>query len=80
MGCAKGSLLELTAMDTRTGLIHQLLPGETIEDLARRLGGKSSDFVPVEREADGVCTRCNGTGSVRRGLLSKKFKPCKCVL
>lgn len=67
-------------MDTRTGLIHELHEGETMEDFARRLEGKPSDFVPVARKPDGVCPKCKGTGAIRRGLFSKRLKPCQCVL
>ena len=67
-------------MDMRTGLIHELKEGETLETLAAQLGGKPKDFVPVARRADGVCPKCKGTGAVRRGLFSKRFKPCECVL
>ena len=49
-------------------------------DFARRLSGKVSDFVPVARQADGVCPKCKGTGARKRGLFSKRFKPCECVL
>ena len=67
-------------MDMRTGLIHELKEGETLETLAAQLGGKPKDFTPVARQADGVCPKCKGTGAVRRGLFSKRFKPCECVL
>lgn len=67
-------------MDTRTGLIHEMQPGESLEDLERRLNAKRGDLVPVARPADGVCPKCKGTGAVRRGLFSKRFKPCECVL
>ena len=67
-------------MDMRTGIIHELKDGETLQDLAAKLGGKPEDFTPVARPAGGVCPKCKGTGSVRRGLFSKRFKPCKCVL
>lgn len=67
-------------MDTRTGLIHEMQPGETMRDFERRLNAQPGDLVPVARPADGVCPKCKGTGSVRRGLFSKRFKPCECVL
>ena len=67
-------------MDTRTGQIHEMHAGETIESFAARLSGKPSDFVPVARQADGVCPKCKGTGARKRGLFSKRFKPCECVL
>jgi hypothetical protein len=68
-------------MDTRTGEIHELPPGESIRDLARRLGGKVSDFVQVATNTpNATCKKCDGNGFVKRGLNSKRFKPCKCVL
>lgn len=67
-------------MDTRTGLIHEMKPGETLQYLERRLNAQFGDLVPVSRQADGVCPKCKGTGSVRRGMFSKRFKPCQCVL
>lgn len=66
-------------MDTRTGLIHEMQPGETLRDLERRLNAQPGDLVPVARQADGVCPKCKGTGAVRRGMFSKRFKPCVCV-
>lgn len=67
-------------MDTRTGLIHEFHESETIEQFAARLGGKPKDFVEAARKPDGTCQKCNGTGAIRRGLFSKRFKPCSCVL
>ena len=67
-------------MDTRTGIIHELNEGETLEDLRRKLKALEDDIVPVARPADGKCPKCNGTGAVRCGLFSKRFKPCECVL
>ena len=55
-------------------------PGETPEEFALRLGGRKSHFVAVARQADGKCSKCNGTGAIRKGLNSKRFKPCSCVL
>jgi hypothetical protein len=65
-------------MDQRTGQIHPL-NGRTLAELAAAENGKVSDFVPVARHPDGTCRRCNGTGAVRRGLFSKRFKPCRCT-
>jgi hypothetical protein len=72
-------------MNTNTGIIYDKLPGETTEQLAARLNssgvfGKASDYVPVARHPDGTCKKCKGTGAVKRGLFSKRFKPCECVL
>ena len=66
-------------MDTRTGLIHEMQPGETLRDMERRLNAQPGDLVPVARKSDGVCPKCKGTGAVRRGIFSKRFKPCVCV-
>lgn len=66
-------------MDTRTGIIHEMQQGETLEQLAQRLGGAASDFVEVKRQPV-ECRRCGGTGRVRAGLNSRRFKPCRCVL
>jgi hypothetical protein len=65
-------------MDTRTGIVHELAAGENLGSLARRVGGLESDFVPVAGKP-GPCRKCGGTGSRRRGLLSRRFKPCECI-
>lgn len=75
-------------MDTRTGEIHDLNHGETLEDFTARLiaakvvapSSRPQDFVEVKRRPDGKCAKCNGTGAVRKGLFSRRFKPCACVL
>ena len=67
-------------MDTRTGEIHELNAGETVDDLAKRLGGKPTDYVPISHRPDGKCRRCNGTGAVPAGFQSKRFKPCRCTM
>ncbi len=67
-------------MDTRTGEIHEMLEGETLPQFARRLGGQPKDFVPVAHRPVGQCPKCHGTGAVKRGLFSRRFKPCECVL
>lgn len=67
-------------MDTRTGLIHEMLPGEDMADFSKRLKGAEDDFVAVAKQPDAQCSKCHGKGSVRRGLRSKRFKPCDCVL
>lgn len=67
-------------MDTRTGKIYDLPEGVSIKSLAKEIGAKPSDLVPVGRRPDGTCRRCNGTGAVRRGLFSKRFKPCRCTM
>jgi hypothetical protein len=67
-------------MNTNTGTIHEIQFNESLNDFAKRLGGKPSDFVQVARHADGVCQKCKGTGAIKRGLFSRRFKPCSCVL
>ena len=66
-------------MDTRTGKIHDLCPGETVADLARRLNAKESDLVMLDKRPDGKCSRCGGTGRRRAGLFSRRYKPCRCT-
>lgn len=66
-------------MDTRTGLFHELQPGETLPDLQRRLNAKPGDLVEAARSADLRCPICKGVGAVRRGLFSKRFKLCRCT-
>ena len=73
--------------DLRTGQIHELRAGENIDDLARRLRGKPSDFVELEKPPAKGCKRCHGTGMVprtfgkhgRRALRRHRFKPCRCT-
>ena len=67
-------------MDTRTGQIYQLEEGESPKDLADRLGAQESDIVALERLPKITCSKCRGKGYVKKGLLSKRFKPCKCTL
>lgn len=77
-------------MDTRTGQIHdvsevlkkipQADPNRGLRDMmAQALGGRPSDYVPVQGEPDPDCTKCDGTGAVKVGLRSKRFKPCECT-
>jgi hypothetical protein len=66
-------------MDTRTGEFHELKPGETLEELAKRLGTLRQALVEVKRLPDGRCAKCGGRGSIPAGLNSKRWKPCKCV-
>lgn len=80
----------LKRMDTRTGHIYDLPPGDTVEQLAKRLAQTDAhhrtvqqltgDIVPLARKPDPSCKKCHGTGAVPRGFGSKRFKPCSCVL
>lgn len=66
-------------MDTRTGLIHETLPGETMEQMAVRVGARPDDMVPIASQPAPTCKKCNGTGSVKAGMFSKRWKPCRCT-
>jgi hypothetical protein len=66
-------------MDTRTGKIYELEKGESLKDLAAKLGGVEKDFVALGKLPDIVCPKCCGTGVIRRGFFSKRFKPCDCT-
>ncbi len=68
-------------MNTNTGEIHELKYGEDLAGLSQRLGIALTDLVPLATgKPDQKCRKCKGTGSIKRGLQSTKFKPCKCVL
>ena len=66
-------------MDTRTGLIHEMLPGETLAEMEKRLNARSGEIVPLQRLPVQVCRKCGGKGFRKAGLLSKRFKPCECT-
>lgn len=52
-------------MDTRTGLIHEMQPGETLRDLERRLNAHPGDLSSAIQRAD---ERTPGSVSVPREL------------
>lgn len=75
-------------MDTRTGYVYtpeQLLTIEKIPLLERQDPFHrtheqfKADLVPVKNVGLANCPHCHGTGSMPKGLNSKRFKPCKCV-
>lgn len=66
-------------MDSSTGIIHSLEQNETMPQLARRIGAKEQDMIPVFYLPKSDCTRCNGTGRRSAGMFSKRFKPCRCT-
>ncbi len=67
-------------MNKSTGEFYELRAGESMRDFATRTGALRSDLVEVARLPDGRCRKCDGRGSIRAGLNSKRFKPCVCVL
>ncbi len=73
-------------MDTRDGSMHRFRGGtednalfESQAEYLKRTNGKPSDLVPVEGEPVPDCTKCKGTGRVRKGMFSRRWKPCKCT-
>ena len=66
-------------MDTRTGQIYNLEEGETLKDLAAKLGGVEKDFVSLGKLPDATCPFCKGRGYRKRGILSRRYKPCDCT-
>lgn len=66
-------------MDTRTGQIHEMADNESFEDFVKRIGVDPSYLVSVENIPDATCKKCNGTGAVRKGMFSKRWKPCGCT-
>lgn len=67
-------------MHLPSGKIHKLLPGETLPELAKRVGAKLEDLTPMDKMPEEKCDKCHGTGRVKRGLNSKRFKLCECTL
>lgn len=68
----------MAGMDLRTGRIHELKDGETLEELARRLGGEPRDFVELKNPPAAKCPKCGGKGYRKPGLFSRRFVPCEC--
>ena len=66
-------------MDTRNGSIHEFSDNKAIAAYLEDTKGKPSDLVPVEGEPVPECGKCKGTGRVRKGMHSKRWKPCKCT-
>lgn len=66
-------------MDTSNGNIYQMLKGESLRDLAVRTGALEKNLVELQRMPSGVCQKCKGTGVLKRGLFSRRFKPCSCT-
>jgi hypothetical protein len=76
-------------MDSQTGTVYPLAPGETFLDLARRLAPDdplkrthieiSRDLVALDKDPDEACPKCHGTGAMPRGEHSRRFKPCDCT-
>ena len=64
-------------MDTRTGLIYDM-PEGGLPQLEQQLNAKRGDLVPLSKAPTAECRKCKGTGRVKRGLMSKRWKPCRC--
>jgi len=63
-------------MDTRTGLIYEAASAAA---LAKKLGADESDIAMLDKLPEGTCRKCNGTGAVKAGMFSRRFKPCRCT-
>lgn len=70
---------ELKTMDTRTGEIFLGRPGESLEEMAVRLGKPAEDLQEIGKLPDTTCPKCKGRGAVPAGFQSKRFKPCECT-
>lgn len=66
-------------MNIETGEIHEQLPNETLDEMANRLGILSNKLVSLGKLPDEKCPKCGGKGYKKRGLNSKRFKPCECT-
>ena len=67
------------SMNTNTGLVHLMNPGETKEQLAQRIGAAPEDIELLSQAPSPVCDKCKGRGSVPAGFGSKRFKRCDCT-
>ena len=67
-------------MDTRTGQILQLEPGESLLDRALKLECPPEAIVPLDRQPQPKCQHCKGKGAVRTGNARKPFRPCRCTM
>ncbi len=73
-------------MDQRTGKIYE---AENMKSLMELMRGDDphnrtdkeleDDLIPIKYDPDPNCRKCHGRGSVRRGIQSNRFKPCKCT-
>lgn len=75
-------------MDTQTGQIHQLPPNQTIDEFVAEIAKTDHlhrtpeeikrDMVLLAKQPEPACPKCKGKGYLRRGLNSRRFKPCPC--
>lgn len=63
-------------MDTRTGLIYE---AESAAALAKKLGTDEGNIVMLDQLPSGACRRCHGTGRMKAGMFSRRYKPCRCT-
>lgn len=62
-------------MDTRDGKFYE----GGLESLTKLLNAAPGDLVPVGNLPAQSCEKCGGKGYKRRGLFSRRFKPCECT-
>lgn len=70
---------KIIKMNTKTGEIFELKEGESLKDLAAKLGGSEKDFVALGKLPDENCPVCKGLGRKKLGLFSRRYKPCDCT-
>ncbi len=66
-------------MSPNTGIVYLQNPGESMFDFGQRIGEDPTKLVPLAKAPASDCRRCHGKGSVKAGLFSRRFKPCKCT-
>lgn len=66
-------------MDQKTGQIVSIPAGMSLADYARSEGRNPNDFKALRCLPDGTCAICKGKGYKKRGLFSRRFKPCDCT-
>lgn len=65
-------------MDDRTGKIHMLNEGESLDDLAARTGVPFRHLRPLGNLPVSGCQRCKGTG-IKRITPKGRRIPCDCT-
>lgn len=67
-------------MNTKTGEIFEKLPNESVDDFTKRVNAQVNDLIELANMPNKKCPKCRGLGYKKRGLFSKRFKPCECVM
>ena len=56
-----------------------MVTGESLDDLAKRIGAAAIDLRNLGNRPDPECKKCSGKGYRHPGMNSKRFIPCDCT-